>query len=140
MSFRPDLIMNGQGPLRLQIEEDLSVDLLREQLERLLGDSPLTELEELEEEEPEEDERSRSAVDKKSLAKERREARRKAHEERYQQEQPSELFPELLPFLSDDNKLLWRPPKIPLPSRPDRPSSVQCMCYIYDRSHINASY
>ena len=56
--------MNGQGPLRLQIEEDLeedlSVDLLREQLERLLGDSPLTELEELEEEEPEEGDKVRS--------------------------------------------------------------------------------
>ena len=135
MSFRPDLIMNGQGPLRLEIEEDLSVDLLREQLERLLGDSPLTELEELEE-----DERSRSAVDKKSRAKECREARLKAQEEKYQQEQPSKLFPELLPFLSDDNKHLWRPPKIPLPSRPDRPSSVQCMCHIYYHSCINASY
>jgi hypothetical protein len=139
MSFQPDLIMNGQGPLRLQIDKDLSVDLLREQLERLLSDSPLTELEELELE-LEEDEQSQRTVDKKILAKERREARLKAQEEKYRQEQPSELFPELLPFLSDDNKHLWQPPKFPLPSRQDRPPSVQCMCYIYYCSCTNTSY
>jgi hypothetical protein len=115
--------MNGQGPLRLQFERGLPADLLREQLERLLlSDSPLTELEELGE-----DEQSQSVVENKNLAKERRAARRKAQEEKYQLEQPSELFPELLPFLSDDKSPLWQPPKFPLPSRQNRPSSVQCM-------------
>jgi hypothetical protein len=124
MSFQPELIMNGQGPLRLRIQDSLPPDLLREQLERLLlGDSPLTELEELEE-----DEQSQNVVDKKKQTKERREARLKAQEDKYQQEQPSELFPELLPFLSDDNSHLWKPPKFPLPERKGRAPSVQCMC------------
>lgn len=116
MSFQPELIMNGHGPLRIQIEDSLPPDLLREQLEQLLlGDSPLTELEELEE-----DEQSRSVVEKKNLAKERRKARREAQEEKYRLEQPSELFPELLPFLSDDNSHLWKPPKFPLPEKKER--------------------
>jgi hypothetical protein len=122
MSFRPDLILNTKGPIRLEIGNDIPEDALREKIEALLlSDSPLTELEELEEEQ-----KRRSIAEKKAAAKERRIACLKAQDEKYQQEDPSLLFPELLHLLEDDKKELWQPPKYPLPVRKDREPSVLC--------------
>jgi hypothetical protein len=123
MSFRPNLILNTNGPIHLKIGEYIPEDTLREKIEALLlSKSPLTELEELEEEE-----KRRSVAEKKALAKEHRIARLRAQDEKYQQEKPSPLFSELHHLLEDDKKDIWQPPKYPLPVRKDREASVLCM-------------
>jgi hypothetical protein len=87
------------------------------------SDSPLTELEELGE-----DEQRQNEVEKKNSVTERHAERQREQEEKYQQEEPSQLFSELVPFLSVDEKELWKPPPHPLPPRQDRSPSVRCMC------------